>query len=202
MLALGRLQPDAYEFESWLHRHLTAPGDPDGVRLSTIHRVKGREWPHVIVVGVDAGSLPHRLSTDIEEERRVFHVAITRATTSTAVIFTASEASVFIGQLAKAYDPSQQPTSVEVPVAADVAAAVGHTDLDDSLRELLKVWRRERSQREGVPAYVIFNNKTLDDLLLRKPLDLTELARCHGIGPAKLDRFGDELLGALSEGLP
>ena len=201
MLALGRLQPEAHEFEGWLRKHLARPGDPDGVRLSTIHRVKGREWPHVIVVGVDAGSLPHRLSTDVEEERRVFHVAITRATTSTAVVFAASEASVFIGQLAEAYDPSKQQTVVAVP-ATLTAASEHNADLDDSLRDVLKVWRSERSRREGVPAYVVFNDKTLDDLLVRKPLDLTELARCHGIGPAKMDRFGDELLGVLSEVLP
>ena len=53
------------------------PGSLDGVVLSTIHRVKGREWPHVVLHEASAGLLPHRLAVDVEEERRVFHVGLT-----------------------------------------------------------------------------------------------------------------------------
>ena len=53
---------------------------PTSVTLSTVHRVKGMEWPYVVVLGAHDGLMPHHLADDIEEERRIFHVAITRAT--------------------------------------------------------------------------------------------------------------------------
>ena len=53
------------------------------VTISTIHSAKGLEWPRCYVIGVVEGYLPHRFSMgnpeEIEEERRLFYVAITRA---------------------------------------------------------------------------------------------------------------------------
>lgn len=49
------------------------------VNLSTIHRAKGLEWEEVYVPGCYYEMFPHKNSTDIEEERRLFYVAITRA---------------------------------------------------------------------------------------------------------------------------
>ena len=54
--------------------------------LASIHAVKGREWPHVVVHHATAGLLPHRLSEDVEEERRIFHVALTRCRSSASIV--------------------------------------------------------------------------------------------------------------------
>lgn len=69
----------AADFVAWVEGMLDRPGDESGVRLSSVHRVKGQEWPCVVVYGVNAGLFPHRLSEDEEEERRILHVAVTRA---------------------------------------------------------------------------------------------------------------------------
>jgi len=63
----------------------------DAVLLSTIHRAKGLEWPLVFVTGLEDGSFPSRRS-DIEEERRLAYVAITRAKERLSLVVPPDEA--------------------------------------------------------------------------------------------------------------
>jgi DNA helicase-2/ATP-dependent DNA helicase PcrA len=59
----------------------------DGVSLTTIHSSKGLEYRHVFIPGCEAAIMPHRKSTDIEEERRLFYVALTRSKGAVDVSF-------------------------------------------------------------------------------------------------------------------
>jgi superfamily II DNA helicase RecQ len=61
----------------------------------------------------------------------------------------------------------------------------------------LKEWRLSRAREEGVPAYVVFTDRTLSELLRMAPRTPAELAAVPGIGPAKLERYGPELLATL-----
>ena len=98
--AVAALHPEAATFESWLRGLLARPpAAGPGVLLATIHKIKGREWEHVIVYGASGGLLPHRLSEDEEGERRVFHVALTRAIRQVVVLADADDASPFVAEL-------------------------------------------------------------------------------------------------------
>jgi DNA helicase-2/ATP-dependent DNA helicase PcrA len=174
------------------------------VRLSTVHRVKGLEWPHVVVHEAGAGLFPHRLADDVEEERRVFHVALTRCSADVVVVAPAEAPSPFLGQLvteapaAPVEAPGPRPARrAPTPTAAPKAADTEGPE-DAALRERLKAWRLERARTDGVPAYVVFNDKTLDDLVARRPTDYAGLRACRGIGPAKVDNYGDDLLALIA----
>ena len=66
--------------------------------------------------------------------------------------------------------------------------------------DALKLWRREQAQRQGVPPYVVFHDRTLLELAQRRPASPAELAEIGGIGAAKLERYGAALLTVLQDG--
>ena len=78
--------------------------------------------------------------------------------------------------------------------AGPPVGTVGGGPLFDRLRE----WRRRRASSDGVPAYVIFHDKTLAAIAERKPGDWADLAGVPGVGPAKLERYADEILGIVA----
>ena len=77
-------------------------------------------------------------------------------------------------------------------------------DLDDdglALFEALRRHRMERAKADAVPPYVVASDRTLREIAMLKPRTAEELANAHGIGPAKLERYGDGLLRVVSEAL-
>jgi DNA helicase-2/ATP-dependent DNA helicase PcrA len=245
------------------------------VTLATVHRVKGQEWPVVVVHQADADQFPHRLAEDVEEERRLFHVAITRARDHVTIV-SGPAASPFVDELVtepapRAADaPDERPSSrrraelvtpvpksgsrsgsaragtvesvVAVPglVLLDLGSewTVSEVDADVVVRspagavqrlamgtkvvtaggrrgrlagpapgspppvallaeDRLRVMRRMLA--DGRPAYVVFDDATIERIALAMPSSLDELARLHGIGPRKLELYGDAVLVAIED---
>ena len=74
--------------------------------------------------------------------------------------------------------------------------ATGPIDDVDVVR--LRDWRRERSQADGVPAYVVFPDATLRALAAARPGTHHELAAVKGLGPTRIERYGDDILALLA----
>ncbi|MGH9110536.1 MAG: ATP-dependent DNA helicase UvrD2 [Acidimicrobiales bacterium] len=230
LVSLAALHPDPEGFEDWLRRSLQGPGSADGVTLSTIHRVKGREWPHVVLHEVSTGLLPHRLAADVEEERRVFHVGLTRCTSSVRVV-AGEPPSPFLAELRAEWRPPRIPDGGHLRRSsrADRSAAsraggtggrAGHAGAgagagtirgDDTpqvvaaaavverARRALREWRSGRARAERKPPYVFLHDRTIEAIVAAMPPSMEALARVDGIGPAKLEAYGDVLLALVAD---
>jgi ATP-dependent DNA helicase RecQ len=84
-------------------------------------------------------------------------------------------------------EPGPDGTAVEAAVDAGLLAA-------------LKDWRLEQARLQGVPPYVVFHDRTLLELAACRPQQRHELAGIGGIGAAKLERYGEQLLTVLRQG--
>jgi superfamily II DNA helicase RecQ len=67
------------------------------------------------------------------------------------------------------------------------------------LVDKLKAWRLERARSQGVPAFVVFNDRTLEAIVSARPSSPEDLLDVSGIGPAKLEAYGDDLLDLLAD---
>jgi DNA helicase-2/ATP-dependent DNA helicase PcrA len=149
-----------------------------GVNLLTYHAAKGLEFELVLLPRLEEKELPHRQArsqTELAEERRLFYVGMTRARRG-LVITWVGKPSRFLLELA--------PDALEAP--APPAAF-----------EALRAWRLHRARTDEVPAFHVFHNSTLEEIAGRRPRSLAELAAVPGVGPTKLERYGDEVLAAL-----
>jgi len=88
--------------------------------------------------------------------------------------------------------------------AASSVPEIGSTDLETadeiSLLATLKALRKQVADRQGVPAYLVFSDRTLREMVALRPRDESELLAVVGVGPAKLARYGAAFLEALAEG--
>jgi DNA helicase-2/ATP-dependent DNA helicase PcrA len=193
----------------------------EGVTLSTLHRAKGLEWDAVLLPSLEEGSLPVRQAFDdaaaLEEERRLLYVGITRARTHLALSWAGHrmtrgregrrQPSRFLHALRPrrpvAVGPGRptgsRPGSGGVIALPDAfGARPARPKLgDDPLTQALRAWRFERARTDGQPAFVIAHDTTLAAIAEARPRTLAALRRVKGMGPQKLERYGEELLAVI-----
>jgi ATP-dependent DNA helicase RecQ len=76
-------------------------------------------------------------------------------------------------------------------------AAADLSEAASGLFESLRAWRAAAAKEQGVPAYVIFHDATLRQIAADAPGSLAELSRVSGVGEAKLERYGQQILDLL-----
>jgi DNA helicase-2/ATP-dependent DNA helicase PcrA len=69
---------------------------------------------------------------------------------------------------------------------------------EESTFEALRQWRKDIAQEASVPAFVVFTDATLVAIAEARPQSMQELSRLAGVGPAKLERYGEDVLRILS----
>lgn len=88
----------------------------------------------------------------------------------------------------------------ETQVFRKEAVKVDHTlPVNSELFEKLRVLRREFAEKQGVPPFVIFSDKTLRDMCAQMPQTLDDMLNVKGIGANKLEKYGEEFLAVVRE---
>ncbi|MBM0126313.1 ATP-dependent DNA helicase UvrD2 [Pimelobacter simplex] len=164
----------------------------------------------------------------VEEERRLLYVGVTRARRELMVSWAAArnpgqaprrQPSRFIVPMLPA---SQQPQQTRArskvarcrdclqPLTTAAEKKRGRcahhpVRYDEALFERLKAWRLETAREAGedgkpLPAYVVFTDATLELIAEHKPATMAALAKVNGVGPSKIERYGDAVLALVAEG--
>jgi len=92
------------------------------------------------------------------------------------------------------------PPRKDAPARAEPAAIVSEDDAP--LLAALKAKRRELAEAAGMPAYIVFNDRTLIEMAEARPDSLDAMARISGVGATKLERYGAAFLEVITGAAP
>jgi DNA helicase-2/ATP-dependent DNA helicase PcrA len=200
VLEFLRDQPygDGAALRSWLAttNPFADPNDGSGVELLTFHAAKGREWPVVVVTGVETGLVPHRAaSTNAarEEEARLLHVAVTRAADQLVITWAARrggyqrQPSPLIAQI----DTTDTPPAPPPPELRTASPA------RDLAHDALVEWRHRAALAAGILPDELCADADLRAIAAARPTTADELAAATSLGLLTASR----LLPGITEAL-
>ncbi|MBA2720393.1 MAG: ATP-dependent DNA helicase UvrD2 [Chloroflexi bacterium] len=192
-------------------------GSSDGVNLLTYHRAKGLEWDAVFLPMLEDGTLPIRQTFDdnaaLAEERRLLYVGITRARRHLHLSWAdrretrgretrRTRSRFLVGLVPAAQRSVVRHADGRSGAGSGAARPRKAVPGEDPLFDALRAWRTERAGQEEKPAYVVASDATLSAIAAARPTSMTLLERVNGIGPAKLAKYGPEILAIVTAAAP
>jgi DNA helicase-2/ATP-dependent DNA helicase PcrA len=179
-----------------------------GVTLASLHAAKGLEWRAVFLPGLTDGTLPiiyAQTDEAIEEERRLLYVGITRARERLYLSWALARSaggrrtrkpSRFVLEMSPGRAGGERSAGVKSGASrrGQEGAPAGRPDPADPFFSRLREWRLALAREQGVPAYVVFSDATLQSIAETRPATRAQLAGVPGVGAVKLDRYGAAVL--------
>lgn len=222
------------------------------VQARTIHASKGLEARIVFIIGLKDGmggfpnvweddqifQIIRRTNYDLlmEEERRLFYVALTRAKEELFLISEQGNESIFLGEIPGEFldrtnflilnikkeepilcsncnekikndyifcpycgmkaDSNEIQNDNESEIIEQAIESYTQNE-DEILKNKLKEWQQNKAKEKNIPAYHIIQNKTLSEIVKKKPTTLSELEKIYGIGNRKIKQYGAELISII-----
>ncbi|MFD6178109.1 MULTISPECIES: ATP-dependent DNA helicase UvrD2 [unclassified Isoptericola] len=182
----------------------------EGVTLASLHAAKGLEWDAVFLAGVSEGLMPISLAeTDeaVAEERRLLYVGVTRAREHLELSFARSrnpggratrKRTRFLDGLWPD-DPADRRGRGRGPRGQARQQLTGEHDV--ALFDALREWRLSVARDTDKPAFTVLGDATLAAIAELKPTSVAQLARVNGVGPAKIDRYGQTILAIVADSI-
>jgi DNA helicase II / ATP-dependent DNA helicase PcrA len=211
LIALSREFPGATvaEFLADLAGRFAAEDQGRGVQLMTYHRSKGLEFEAVFLPRMEDKELPFALSTsaeEIAEERRLLYVGITRAKRYLAITYAWSRdnerrskprPSPFLDEIKPKHSgQARGPAAVSLETKSKKPKGEG------PVWDALKRWRFETAKAAGLPAYIVFADATLAEIARTAPRTHAALRNITGVGPLKMQRYGEQVLDIVRRAAP
>jgi len=181
-----------------------------GVAAIDLAAPRDNRWPRVVGLGLIALGVVTGLAESGMLTSSAFAVLLIAVGIALVVLSRRSPAD---GQV-----PVQEPSGPAPSATAHVSSPTGEGSdrvADDApvggparasgppdarLRASLEAWRSDTAAREGRSEALVLGDATLDALVEQRPTDLEALARVHGIGPVKLERYGAAILERVRRG--
>ncbi len=175
----------------------------EGVTLASFHAAKGLEWDAVFLVGLVEGVMPISYATSdaaVAEERRLLYVGITRARKHLTLSWAKAREAGRRPRKPSRFLTGLAPAAVVVDRPAKPKRGSGPpAEVDLVLWEALRQWRSERASAQKQPAFVVFTDATLAAIATKRPTTLAQLRQVPGIGAAKIEKFGADVLEVLNK---
>src|SRR5690625_348884 len=203
----------------------------EGVTLASLHAAKGLEWDAVFLVGMSEGLMPISLAEGeeaVEEERRLLYVGVTRAREHLVLSWSRARnpgtrgnrrRSRFLDGIWPEPRGRRGSGSTRGGRGANVCTVCGGplissqerkrrrcgecpVPYDEELFEALRHWRAQQAQESSKPAFTVLADASLEEVAQHRPQSAADLIKVRGIGPRKLEQFGEDILRIVAEHVP
>ncbi len=199
-------------FVGWAYANLSDDDDdPDAVTVSTIHAAKGLEWPVVHIASCEDGSIPIASARRREaraEEARLLYVAVTRAEREVTLHWAhqrtirgttrRQERSPFLDRFEERMAAVSTPeTSAGIPQLAALREQLRPPPDGDPLLAALRAWRTGRARAARTEPDTVVPDEVLAEIAARRPRDRSGIDALAGLGPARRQRYAEEILAVV-----